>query len=254
MPLITIRNLPYIGGAGNQLHLYVFSKAYALAHGCELQVPPWWGREVFLNATEPSVTNLLNPTQSDADGGKLGYFFGQKDIDINVYAQHQVYIDFYTRKQCREWLTLKPEYERYAPSKCLAYSAAHLRRGDYVTDPNTHSRYCVVAESSYRRAVKQFNIPQPIFDIFDNWMAPADEALRRGFAFLSDFLFLRDAAYLLRANSTFSWWASTLGHGKTYSPLVEKRIGWNEVEFTEGNHPCTAGCFSNQSDLHLKEE
>jgi hypothetical protein len=88
--------------------------------------------------------------------------------------------------------------------------------------------------------------------VFDGWKSPPAE-LPADMKWLDDFLFLRGAAFLLRANSTFSWWAACLGSGQVYSPVVGERVGWNLVEFAKGNHSNTAGKFKNQSDLYLKE-
>lgn len=251
MPLITVRSLNSFGRAGNQLFLYAFAKGYARAHGCELQIPAdWWGREVFINANEPAITHRLKSTVIDTDKFQpLGYFFGEKDIDLNVYAQHQIYLDYYTRKQAREWMAMKPEMEGWAP-KAKTQSVMHVRRGDYVT--KFSDRYCLVSDESYTRAINQFNIPGPVHRVCENWRRPDDMLNQRGLGWLQDFLFLRDAAYLLRANSSFSVWAGWLGNGKVYSPVVGRHTGWSDVPFVEGNWPATAR-FNNQSDLHLKE-
>lgn len=254
MPLITIRNLTGIGRAGNQLFLYCFAKGYAQAMGCDLQVPDWWGRRVFVNANEPFPSKELPQTESDADSKKpLGYFFGQCDIDINVFAQHQRYLDYYTRKQVREWLRIKPGLDNEVPALTRAgYSAAHLRLGDYVTDPWIIKNYCQISAESYLRAIERFKIPEPVIYVYEGWRKQPIGS--HGLDFFSDFLLLKNAKYLLRANSTFSWWASVLGNTKTYSPLVGSFAGPTDVLFVEGNSPTTAGKFRNQSDLILRDE
>lgn len=241
MPLVTVRDISQVGRFGNQLFLYVFAKAYALAHGCDLEVGTWIGRDVFKDANEPKPSRILPQTQLDSkDPKRLGYFFGKKDIDIFVYGQHQCYLDYYTRKQVREWLAIQPRHiwadNHHVP--CVA----HLRRGDYLT--KYAEFYCLVMEKSYTRAVKQFQLPEPVY--------LSDE--RPPKLWLEDFLTMRDADVLLRANSSFSWWAGTLGYGTVYSPVVGAKSGWQDVPFIESNHPCTAGRFANQSDLVLKEE
>lgn len=249
MRVITIRNLNKIGRVGNQLFLYCFAKGYALAHGCELQVGPWFGREIFVNATEENPVKDLPQTELDSvRPNRLGDFFGKKNIDLFVYAQHQKYIDFYTRTQARQWLQLKPEFEKFAPKE-RPECVAHIRHGDYVTKFSKY--YCAITNESYERAIDEFCLPKPVY-VFDGWRKPTAE-LPEALSWLEDFLFMRDAEILLRANSSFSLWAAWLGTGTTYSPIVGSKVGWNDVGFVEGNWPTTAGYFANQSDLWLKE-
>jgi hypothetical protein len=60
-----------------------------------------------------------------------------------------------------------------------------------------------------------------------------------GLEFVTDFFALLNAEVLFRANSTFSWWAATLGHAqKVYSPVVDGLSGYQtNVKFIEGNWP-----------------
>lgn len=235
--------------------LYAFAKAYAAAMGCELQVPSdWIGRKIFVNTTEPPISHPhLRQTPLDARMTHgLGLWFGLRDVDLFSYCQHQVFVDWYSRADVREWLKLKPEFDSHQSNPVKPYSAAHLRRGDYQT--KYADRYCIVSDSSYDKAIDQFNIPQPIYPVQEGWRHQPAVLVEQGLGWLDDFLLLRDATHLLRANSSFSWWAATLGHGKVYSPVVENKVGWQDCEFVEGNWPCTAGRFHNQSDLHLKEE
>lgn len=252
--IITVRSLRDIGRFGNQLALYCFAKGYAKTYGAELQTPDWIGRELFIEAAkdEPIKHPHLPQTEIDSDSHRpLNRYFGRVDIDLRVFAQHQCYVDYYTREQVRQWFKLKPEWERFAPVPAI-YSAAHIRRGDYVDNASYRHSYCAVSDESYDQAIKQFKIPEPVYRVFDGWREP-NALLPKHLSWLTDFLLLRDASHLLRANSTFSLFAGWLGHGKVYSPLVEARVGVNTVPFVEGNWPCTAGKFLNQSNLHLKE-
>jgi hypothetical protein len=183
----------------------------------------------------------------------LDYFFGRKDIDLKGYFQHQIFLDFYSRAEAREWLKLKPQFERYAPDIGIEYSAAHIRKGDYVNDPGLSRLYCDISEVSYDSAIDHFEIPKPVFRVCEGWRAPPPELQQQGLGWLPDWLLLRDAAHLLRANSTFSWWAGVLGNGKVYAPFVSDWVGPQDVPFFEGNWPCTAGSFLNQSDLRMRE-
>ena len=238
---MTVRDLGKIGRIGNQLFLYAFAKGYAAAHHCELQVGPWFGQEVFVNATESAPVKQFQQTPLDSHTRKPFDFLGKTNIDLFVYGQHQRFIDYYTRAQVREWLKLKPEWEVFGPDSHVP-CVAHIRRGDYVSKYS--NCYCLIPESSYERAVEKFKLPKPTY-VSDEAYPPKH--------WLSDFLLMRDADHLIRANSSFSWWAATLGHGRVFAPIVGDKVGWNDVEFVESNHPSTAGKFGNQSDLWLRE-
>lgn len=255
MPVITVRHLGGIGRFGNQCALYCFAKGYARRYGAELQCSNWIGREIFENANEPFVSDPHLPqTILDSNTREpLDRYFGRVNIDLRVYAQSSIYQDgFYTRQDVRNWLKLKPKYEAFAPKE-RPLSVAHLRLGDIVDHASFSKYYCSVTEQSYDDAIEQFNIPKPVIKVFEGWRKPPPE-LPAGLDWLSDWLLMRDAQHLLRANSTFSMFAAWCGNGKVYAPIVEDKAGPNWCEFTEGNWPCTAGKFHNQSDLFLKEQ
>lgn len=256
MPVITCRNLGGIGRFGNQLALYLFVRGYAERYGFELRTGDWIGRRIFANVKEPLVTeDVAHFPQTRLDSHTrepLDRYFGRSGIDIFVYAQNVIYMNgFYTRANAREWLTLKPAYEALKPL-VPPISVAHIRRGDYAENGTFAKLYCSISENSYDDAVEQFGIPKPVVKVFEGWR-PNPPNTPPDVEWLPDFLFMRDAKYLLRANSTFSYFAGLLGYGKVFSPLVEDKVGWNYVEFIEGNHANTAGRFRNQSELHLKE-
>lgn len=255
MPVITCRDIGSIGRFGNQLSLYAHAKGYAISMGCDFQCGDWIGRKIFTEAANDPDTGgrairLRQTIMDSARPDMLGYYFGQKDIDVKCYGMHQKFVDFYSRKQAKEWFKLKPELDiniRFGP-----YAAAHLRRGDYLTEPFARM-YAGVSNGSYTKAIKQFTIPEPVHFIEEELSMPHVNHSDIGAPWLTDFITLRDATHLLRANSSFSQWAGWLGNGKVYSPVVGSKVGWQDVEFVEGNHPCTAGIFRNQSDLTLKE-
>lgn len=255
-PIVTCRSLSTIGRWGNACFLYCFAKAYARKFNCELQVGDWIGRKILANSDDPFVApeNAHFPqTKLDSHTNEpLDRYFGRSEIDLFVYGQHNVYQSLYSRADAREWLKLKPEYEALKPA-VPPVSVAHIRRGDIVENSTYAKLYCSISENSYDDAIEQFGIPKPVVKVFEGWR-PNPPNTPPEAQWLPDFLFLRDAQYLLRANSTFSYFAGLLGYGKVFSPLVEDKVGWNYVPFTEGNHANTAGRFANQSDLILSEQ
>lgn len=267
MPVITCSCLPN-QRFGNALFIYAFARAYAEAMDCDLVTPPWIGQKIFQNVPQANLlqcsirmsntTLKLPKTIPDhLHPEKMGHFFGQKNIDLVGYFQNQKFIDFYSRMQVKEWFKLKPEYD-WTPTE--GYSAQHHRRGDYQEMP-FKNLYASVTTDSYDKAIEKFQIPKPVWIVQEgftterpmpaNW--DSDKLKQIGAPWLPDFVFMRNAVHLLRANSSFSWWAATLGSGKVYSPVVGSKVGWQDVPFVEGNHEVTAGIFKNQSSLVFKE-
>ena len=81
--------------------------------------------------------------------------------------------------------------------------------------------------------------------------------------FLPDLALMMRAKVLLRSNSSFAWWAATLGDNERFlSPDVSK-VDANagiaglfraeqHVPFVEGNHPAMCWGWPFLSELHLK--
>lgn len=254
MPLITISCLGNKGRAGNAMFQYVFAKAYAGVMGCDLQTPDWWGRKVFPEATsDPLIDKELPKTHCDSVckqlGLKLGYFVGQKDIDLRGYFQHANFLDFYSVQKARKWLRINPHLDSF-PVPPLP--VAHYRRGDYATDPTFKKLYCTISDASYEKAFHQHGY-KSVTKIYEGWRSPPQDIIDAGVPWLGDFLAIRDAPVRFRSNSTFAWWACTLGGGRVFSPVVCDKVGLQDVEFVEGNWPNCAGIFPNQSDLFLND-
>jgi len=235
----------FTGGFGNQLFQYAFARAYAETYGAVLLTPPWIGQKIFELSTPLSDHTLPNAGFDEIPNGRV-------NITLNGYFQNQTAINFMSRHKLKSWLRLRSEWEHRFTTRPLI--AAHVRRGDYIGLDNI---YCLISESSYITACKKFG-----FDVNHiNWVQegnkrPTQDLIDSGISFLEDFMLLMNANVLLRANSSFSWWAGALGSGRTFSPLVEGRTGMQDVDFVEGNWPRMVdghNCRSNVSDLHLKD-
>ena len=224
------------GRFGNQLLQYAFARAYAERHGAVLEVPDWIGRRLF-GLDDPYPSRELPRCELDVIP------WGQVDVDLFGYFQKEECTAILSRAVLRRWFTIGEAWRGCVTLPERPYIAAHLRRGDYQT-----SGYCVVRESSYLRACERFGLPA------DRLVWVSEEAPRPGpepaLDFLADFLVLLEADVILRANSTFSFWAGVLGRGRVFSPLVDGLVGWHDVEFVEGNWPRCVDCCDN---LHIPE-
>lgn len=215
---------PLFGRFGNQLFAYAHARARANLEGRELCTPAWVGEELF---DLPEVSRA----QHEQDHG---------------YHQNKAAM-IYTRKQVKEWFKWKPGVLERLKDVPKPLCAAHVRRGDY----EGLDGYVVVSERSYTGARDIYEPESKLEFVSENW--PRIVPGLPGFA--ADFYRLSQAPVLFRANSSFSWWAATLGNGRVYSPVVAHLPGANQhdCEFVPGNHPCLAAVGDN-TDMHLREE
>lgn len=230
-------NLRMIGRWGNTLFQFCFAKAYCELYECELRTDPWVGEKIF-NINNARIQEPFQEYHSELD-----YVPGKANFEFRGYFQSQKSL-IYTRKQVQEWLTWNPKVVELLDlygwdDKALC----HLRRGDYFG-----YGYPVVSLRSYNEAVVTFGLPDATHI--------SEEQPTRGFgpSFLADFWRLSNTPIMLRANSSFSWWAATLAKNqRTFAPVIEGLEGGKEhdVEFVEGNWPRFAN-LDFVTDLHLE--
>lgn len=233
-------NLRMMGRWGNQLFQYAFARAYCERGGHELRCYPWDGERVFDLGPCARVSERFEPCYSEQDYPKD--FRG--DIELHGYFQSQDAL-IYTRTQAKEWLKLKYRawYDCVIPRP---QPIAHYRCGDYLG-----YGYPVISKNAIIKAATDRLIATPLFfSEEDSHPAPEGEP-----TWLSDFVAMRQASILFRANSSFSWWAATLADKDqiVYSPLIDGLEGGKEhddVPFVLGNYPRLAS-LPFTTDLHL---
>lgn len=211
---MSTRNLRFIGGFGNQLFQYCHAKAACLQSGNTLHVEPWLGQQVF-DLTDPPITDPLAPS------------------DFTGYAQRQEDL-IYTRTQAIAWLPwnsrVRDYLDHFAGSPDV--TTCHLRRGDYLTTAQV-----VVSTASYLRALLETGL----FAYSVHTVSEENPTLVPGLPhFLPDFLRLASSIHLLRADSTYSWWAHVFAHPSQaiYSPVIDGLPnGERDCIFVSGNHP-----------------
>lgn len=212
---------------------YAFARGYAEKHGFRLETDPWIGQEIF-EIEDPGISQDF-PRMSETEIPD-----GKGDVSFLSYAQNQMCADFYTKSAVKTWFRLRPKWTYLIPPK-HPNPVAHYRGGDYF-----HAGYPIVGKNSYRHAVKKrgFKTSEIIF-------CEERDGLE---CVLEDFLYMRDAGVLFRANSSFSWWAAALGDGVVYSPRIdglECSKEHDEVPFELGNH-CRTADLDFITDIHLK--
>jgi hypothetical protein len=225
-----------VGGFGNQLHRYASARAWALAYGARFECQDWVGRRIFVGpAEDPLPSCELSAIQCGDNGLEPSLKPGQVNVKITGYFQTQRWASLLDRAELQRHLRIRPAwlelcYEPPAPV------AAHVRQGDYLG----HPCYANVTDRSYVRACEEHGLSVAGL----RWVRQSHPrivpGIPREFEFLPDFVTLLHAEVLLRANSTFSWWAALLGHGRVFSPVVEDRVGPLDASFVEGNWPRVA--------------
>lgn len=237
MPTIGVK---LIGRFGNKLFQYAFGRAYAEAMGCTLETDPWIGQRLF-GLSDPSIS---------AERTVVGEEIVQTmavDVNIECYAQSQQCADLYSRDMVRKWFTFVPEIADKLPKE-IPEVAIHLRRGDYWD-----AGYPIVGIESYLIAMRQFGYQAKNVTICSE-ENPSLSSLPQDIDYLSDFALLMNAKVHFRSNSSFSWWAATLGHGLVFSPVIDglvSGVSHNRVPFVSGNHPRLAD-IGFITDIHLK--
>jgi len=217
-----------VGRFGNQLFIYAHGRAWCDKNGYELITSPWIGERIF--SIDP--TRRLSPDQ--CDNVLSGYFQDQGSL-------------IYTRQDVKKWFRFKPEIWSIISEYPHEHTLAHRRVGDYLG-----YGYPVVSKNSYIKACKQFGLVEPVWITEEN---PSKHPQLYGeLSFIPDFARMMRCENLLRGNSTFSWWASTLGNARTFSPIIDGVTGGKEsdCQFVEGNHPKFVE-FDFVTDLHLPE-
>lgn len=206
-------NLQMMGRTGNQMFQYAHAKALAERDGLELRTPRWVGEKIF--QIEPTA-------EPDYSGQYLsGYFQNQHSA-------------IYTQTQVRAWFKFQPwVHELLGHLKPAADSiVGHLRRGDF------HGYgYPIPNLQSYYNCCHKFGLDVTKLCFVLEECPTKIGGLTDEFDFLPDFYIMCHAATLLRANSTYSWWASVIGGARTFCPDIDEApSGECLVEFEEGNH------------------
>jgi len=216
---------------GNQLFIYAFARAYAEKHGFEFRCEPWMGERIFQLNDLPFLAGMTN--RSDVE---LDKWDGESNITINGYAQRQPCL-IYSRADARRYFQFRPEIQALLNRVPTFEMCGHLRHGDYLGVPG----FVAIKHESYCKACSDYGFnPDDLHFVSQENACVIPELTTMGLGFLPDFYQLMKAKILFRANSTFSWWAGTLGNAeRIFSPNVEGILGSDGVlrdaPFCDGN-------------------
>lgn len=224
---------------------FVCARAIAEEFGAQLRTPPWVGQKIF-QLDDPTIQEQsgIMCDENDLKVSEAGV------CDFRSYAQCQKAIDFYSRSDVKRWLRWRPEVLQKLKNMVFPQGrVCHFRRTDYFG-----YGYVVVSQKSYEDCLrKNFG--------FVNYFGVGDEKpfhfpeFTGELNFLPDFYRLMTAEVLLRANSSFSFFAAVLADDsqRVFAPIIDGKPGGveSDCEFVEGNWP-RLHYLDFTTDLHLR--
>lgn len=222
------------GRFGNTLFQAAFILGFAAKHDLVCEIPmEWVGRKIF-KINNPGISKYIKPCPLDFIPSKEQLRLFPDGLNFFGYYQFQEALDYYSINRVLNWFEFQPWVLEKFPKPSEKYAACHLRRGDYL---NLQHCFCVPTDRSYHKMLERINLSMPVKWISEE-KPKIDHSLEaQGLGFLPDFMQMYYAYILLRSNSTFSWWAATLAQNNVLSPIVEDKVGIQDVEFGYGNWP-----------------
>lgn len=211
MKILQLPNIGNGGRLGNALFAIASTIGLALRHGYTPRFPVNWKYRNRFNIPDEWFGEMRSNHSVIRESS---YEFcdmqpvGEICTILNSYLQSPKYWAGY-EKEIRQYLTPKG----VVPVNALA---VHIRRGDYVNNPN----YAELPMAYYLNAIEAVGM--------DAWFFSDDPAfIKANFQpdyvvcdEITDFQLMCGCSHHIVSNSTFSWWAAYLSGGKVVRPDV----------------------------------
>lgn len=233
------------GRLGNLLFQYAFARAFCEREGYTLCIPPWVGEKIF---------NI--PLADRTPANKCD------KVEIDCMHQDQASL-IYTRSQVKQWLRIRPEVlEQLQPiTQNRKPVLLSVRRGhDFIGAGLVSLGLRCYVEAAEQRGYGPDDCEWEIdtsptrLPYFQGDVTAS--GLNTTWISLPAFYRLMTAKVLFRANSTFDFWAATLGDAEVYSPVIRGMTGGVPDQYcanwVRGNYPAPSANAPN-TDLHLVE-
>jgi hypothetical protein len=280
----------WVGRFGNRMFQYLFGCAYAKKYNCIFYLYSKWEGNILFKENkyckviplEYEFKNLEDYNSSTGDNVELVSFHDKNNLgkiniafgDLNcMYFSHC--FELFDDDLIKEIFTFKDEIlnsemYKYFYNKKGTYDVMHIRRGD-ISHINFNGAHSMISKDSYLRQLQNLKIDSnKIVVVSDDpkeqteniwnkksighmWTSPTGEHYQPEIFldFLPDFLNIMFARTILRGNSSFSWWASCLGDGIIYSPLIKvkplefkNKFYLMDTDFVKGNYSHFMGHIS----------
>jgi len=241
--MISFNNIGNLGRLANQMFQYASLKGIATNRGYDFVLPP---REVFgqndsnVKSSDTTIYDCFNLTNVKKDITRnpivqeSGFAFDQNifdncpdNVDLFGYFQSEKYFK-HIENEIRKDFTFREEiknvslefFESLSNTKVISL---HIRRGDYVLNPN----HPVQPIEYYKNALEYFekDLPVLIFSDDPDWCK--EQELFDSDRFMVseshdtniDLCLMSMCNYHIIGNSSYSWWGSWLANSeKTIAP------------------------------------
>lgn len=236
--------LPLIGRFGNLLFQYCYLRSYCEGNGLELCLHPWVGEQVF------EIPAAVRPRKGR-----------EADVLLPEDTHQRQESLLYTKQQVRDWLRIKPSVlERLQPARQGNRILLDWRRGsDYLgaglVSLGSQCYLDAMVQHGYLNQEHEWEIDTDPTRLPAFQGDPTASGFNTTWVSLPAFYRMMTAPVHFRANSTFSWWAATLGDAKVFAPVIKGVRGGVPdayAQFVAGNWPVCADNYPN-TDLHLHE-
>jgi hypothetical protein len=151
----------------------------------------------------------------------------KKDVYLEGWFQSERYFENITQQLRQDFslkASIKPFSEKYNDALKIGTPVSiHIRRGDYVSNPNATAYHGVLGNDYYQKAVKIISeqVNNPHYLIFaeftedikwakENLALPADSTFVEPQEIYQDLWLMSRCQHNIVANSTFSWWSAWL--------------------------------------------
>lgn len=223
------------GRFGNQVIAYCYGQALAQRYNTYLEIPE--------DSCLRKVFKIDNPVISNQASINTNFDACFEDRYLDILRKFPINLIGYFQKQeaiiyDSSWIKRNLQFQDWIvelfPKHIGPYYACHMRRGDYVNQPQ---RYCTISDNSFYKKINELDIKMGYILTEENPIVNKYcESV--GLGWLPDFMCMVNSEILIRSNSTFSLVAGWFHSGsKIYAPLVEDKIGLCDVDFIEGNWP-----------------
>ena len=215
--MISFNSLGRSGRLGNQMFQYAALKGIALKHGYSYSIPyslfvnPWTDHQ--LNTCFKLNKNIVYGTTNGKTINESSFSFDEHlfnncpdNIDISGYFQTEKYFSHIKNEIIKDF-TFRINFDK----PFNKYIALHVRRGDYVNQPNYHP-VCSIEYYMNALSIIQDDIPIVIFSDDINWCKENIKAdlYMENTTNIQDLYLMTQATHNIIANSSFSWWGAWL--------------------------------------------
>jgi len=209
--MLTFKDVGNLGRFGNQLFQITATIGTATKHGYDYAFPKWSYQQYFKN---PLPFGEIWPEGNFYENGFHYTPISCLDnTNLSGFFQSEKYFK-HSEELIRHYFEFQPElvekmWTKYNDLLMQKTCAIHVRRGDYVTNPN----HLALSYGYYLRAMDHFKDVK--FLLFSDDI-PFCKTMFEGVEFIEgnsdieDFVLMTLCDHHIIANSTFSWWGAYL--------------------------------------------